>query len=351
MRRAEYGSVGKVERAFKSGPKDRRNSETDRMRQKKEKTDLLKRAKEVLRIESEAIACLIDRVNDDFMDAIRMIDRCKGRIVVTGIGKPGIIGRKISATLASIGIPSLFLHPAEAIHGDLGMVTKEDVILALSNSGETEELVRLISFIKEVGTKLISLTGNTRSTLAAHSDVTLDVNVKEEACPLGLAPTASSTAVLAMGDALALAVAEKRGFKAEDYARYHPGGSLGKRLMKVEDIMRTGRDNPIVHEKKLVSEVLLAITGARAGCASIVDDEGRLVGIFTDGDLRRHIKGHPDLLRLKVREVMTSMPITIAKGRLVQEAMRIIKEKRIDEIPVVQDGKPIGLIDVQDLLK
>ena len=321
------------------------------MRQRKEKADLLRRAKEVLRIESEAIACLIDRVSDDFVDAIHMIDRCKGRIVVTGIGKPGIIGRKISATLASIGIPSLFLHPAEAIHGDLGMVTKEDVILALSNSGETEELIRLISFIKEVGTKLISLTGNTRSTLAAHSDITLDVHVKEEACPLGLAPTASSTAVLAMGDALALAVAEKRGFKAEDYARYHPGGSLGKRLRKVEEIMRTGRDNPIVHERKLVSEVLLAITGARAGCASIVDDEGRLVGIFTDGDLRRHIEEHPDLLRLKVREVMTSMPITIGKGKLVQEALRIIREKRIDEIPVVQDGKPIGLIDVQDLLK
>ncbi len=313
--------------------------------------DLLKHAKEVLRIESEAIESLVEKVSDDFIDAVHMIDACKGRIVVTGMGKPGIIGRKISATLASVGTPSLFLHPAEAIHGDLGMVTKEDVILALSNSGETDEIIRLLSFIKDTGTRLISFTGNTRSTLAKHSDIALDTGVKEEACPLGLAPTASSTAMLAMGDALALAVAEKKGFKADDYARYHPGGSLGKRLKKVEDIMRTGRDNPIVHENKRVGDVLLAITGARAGCASIVNDEGYLVGIFTDGDLRRNIKKRPDLLRLKIKEVMTPTPITIAKGKLVHEALRIIREKEIDDVPVVEDGKPIGLVDVQDLLK
>jgi arabinose-5-phosphate isomerase len=313
----------------------------------------IKQAKRVLKIESEAISSLIPRVGKDFKKAVDMVYNCKGRIVVTGMGKPGLIARKISATLASMGTPSLFLHPAEAVHGDLGMVTKDDLVLALSNSGETEEITKLLSTIKKIGASLISLTGNLKSSLAKNSEVTLDIGVKEEACPFNLAPTASTTAMLAMGDALAIAVVNKRDFKHEDYAFFHPGGALGKRLLlKVEDIMRTGEANPIVSENKLVREVLLVITTARGGCASVVDSKGRLSGIFTDGDLRRHLESEPDLLVRKIKEVMTKKPVTITKDRLAAEAFKILKEKKIDELPVVDERNyPVGLLDVQDLLK
>lgn len=311
------------------------------------------RAKEVLRIESEAIARLISRIDEHFEKAVDLIYRCKGRIVLTGMGKPGIIGQKISATLSSIGTPSLSLHPAEAIHGDFGRVTKDDIVIALSNSGETEEITRLLPTIKKIGVTLISLTGNLKSTLALNSDVALDVGVKEEACPLGLAPTASTTAMLAMGDALAIALIDKKGFKENDFAFFHPGGNLGKKLLlKVDDIMRTGGANPIVTKDKLVKEVLLAITQARAGAASVVDERGILVGIFTDGDLRRHLEKDSLLSAKVVSETMTSNPITINKGKLAIEALRILQERKIDEIPVVDENhRPIGLIDVQDLLK
>ena len=282
-----------------------------------------------------------------------MIYGCKGRIVVTGMGKPGLIARKISATFASMGTPSLFLHPAEAIHGDLGMVTKDDIVIAFSNSGETEEIIRLISTIKKIGTNLISLTGNLTSSLANNSEIVLDTAVKKEACPFNLAPTASTTAMLAMGDALAVAVANRKNFKHEDYAFFHPGGALGKRLLlKVEDIMRTHSQNPIVTEDKLVREVLLIITRARAGCASVIDNKGRLSGIFTDGDLRRHLETGSDLLVRVIKEVMTKKPVAITKDKLAAEAFKILKEKKIDELPVVDNrNRPIGLIDVQDLLK
>jgi len=313
----------------------------------------IERAREVLKIESDAIASLIGRIDDKFKDAVDLICSCPGRVVVTGMGKPGIIGRKISATLASTGTPSLFLHSAEAVHGDLGMVTKDDVVVAISNSGETEEITKLLSTIKKIGAKLIALTGNLGSTLAKNSDVALDVGVDKEACPLGLAPTASTTAMLAMGDALAVAVSDKKGFRHEDYAFYHPGGALGKRLLlKVEDIMRTGAENPVVGKDRSVKEVLLAITEARAGAASIVSDEGILAGIFTDGDLRRHLEQDPDLVRKKVAQVMTGAPKTITKDRLAAEAFKTLKEHKIDELPVVDEAnRPIGMIDVQDLLK
>ncbi len=313
----------------------------------------IERAREVLKIESDAIASLIDRIDDKFKDAVELIYGCSGRVVVTGMGKPGIIGRKISATLASTGTPSLFLHPAEAIHGDLGMVTKDDVVVAISNSGETAEITKLLSTIKKIGAKLIALTGNLESTLAKNSDVALNVGVDKEACPLGLAPTASTTAMLAMGDALAIAVSDRKGFKHEDYAFYHPGGVLGKRLLlKVEDIMRTGAGNPVVDKDSSVKEVLLAITEARAGAASIVNDEGILVGVFTDGDLRRHLEQDPDLTRKRVAQVMTRTPKTIIKDRLAAEAFKILKEHKIDELPVVDEAdRPIGMLDVQDLLK
>lgn len=310
-------------------------------------------AKRVLRIESQAIEQLIDRVGEEFNRVVEMIFSCKGKVVVSGMGKPGLIGQKISATLASTGTPSLSLHPAEAIHGDLGRVSDEDIVIILSNSGETEEIVRLLPMVKRIGAKMIAITGNLRSTLAKESDVVLNVAVKEEACSLGLAPTASTTAMLAMGDALAVALVEKRNFKEEDYAFFHPGGSLGKKLiLRVEEIMRSGKDHPVVDRQTKIQEALLAITQARAGAASIVNGNGKLVGIFTDGDLRRHLEKDPDLSRKKVGEVMTPHPVVITRDRLAVEALRILKEKKIDEIPVVdEEGRPVGLVDVQDLLK
>lgn len=314
---------------------------------------MINRAKEVLRIEAEAVSSLIKRVDKNFERAIKLILACKGKVVVMGMGKPGFIGEKISATLSSTGTPSLSLHPADAIHGDLGRVTKDDVIIAISNSGETEEILRLLSTLKKIGAKLIAMTGNTRSTLAKYSDVVLNVGVKREACPFNLAPTASTTAMLAFGDALAIALLDKRGFKKEDFAFYHPGGALGKRLLlKVEDIMRSGKANPIVKGEMKVRDVLLRITGARAGSASVVDRKGILIGIFTDGDLRRHLEIDAALSTRQVKNVMTKNPTTISKDMLAADAFRILRERKIDEIPVVdKKKKPIGLVDVQDLLK
>jgi arabinose-5-phosphate isomerase len=284
---------------------------------------------------------------------VNSICRIKGRVIVTGMGKPGFIAQKISATLSSTGTPSYYLHPAEALHGDLGRVTKDDLILALSNSGETEEIVKFLPIVKKIGARLIAMTGNVRSTLGRFADYTIDVSVKREACSLGLAPTTSTTAMLAMGDALAVALLEKKGFREKDFAFYHPGGILGKRLiLKVEDIMRKGRDNPIVDEDSTVKKVLLAITKARAGSAIITDRFGCLAGIFTDGDLRRHIETSPNLITTKVKYVMTKNPIVIKKDRLAAEAFDILRSKKIDELPVVDEKRrPIGLIDVQDLLK
>ena len=313
----------------------------------------IKIAKEVLKIEAEAIKSLIKKLDVNFQKAVDAIYRCAGRIVVTGMGKPGIIGQKLSATLASTGTPSLSLHPAEAIHGDMGRVTKRDVIIAFSKSGETEEIIRLLPVIKKIGSKLIGITGNLDSTLAKNSDIVLDVSIKKEACPLGLAPTASTTAMLAMADAVAVALIKKRRFKETDFAFFHPGGTLGKRLvLKVGDIMRKGPSNPICRENELIKNVLLKITSARAGSASIVDKDGKLTGIFTDGDLRRHIESQRNLANCKIGEVMTRSPKSITGDKLAAEALRILKDYKIDEIPVVdKKGKPIGLVDVRDLLK
>ena len=313
----------------------------------------LQRARQVLRIEAEAIQRLIPRVGRAFEQAVTLIVGCKGRVVVTGMGKAGIIGQKLSSTLASTGTPSLWLHSAEAVHGDLGRVKKDDCLLALSNSGETEELIQLLPIIKQIGARLIAMTGNPRSRLAKHSDLVLDVSVTREACSLNLAPTASTTAMLAMGDALAVVVAERRGFKERDFALFHPGGQLGKRLLlKVSDLMRRGKANPIVRQTTKLKDVLLAITRARAGCASIVDGRGRLVGIFTDGDLRRHIDAGLDLAATPVGRLMTRHPKTIQADHLAAEALRILREYRIDELVVVDaKRRPIGLLDVQDVLK
>ena len=314
---------------------------------------ILKRAKEVFKIEAQAIANLSAKLDDNFIKAVEAIYNCSGRVVVSGMGKTGIIGQKISATLSSLGTPSIWLHSAEAAHGDLGRVTKEDVVIILSHSGETEETKNLLPVLKKIGARLIAITGNKNSTLAKYSDMVLDVSVKKEACTLGLAPTSSTTAALAMGDALAVCLMEKKCFKEKDFALYHPGGLLGKRLLlKVEDIMRKGKANPIVREEAIVKDVLYAITGARAGAASVIDKSGRLSGIFTDGDLRRHLERNTDLASRKVKEVMTKNPITIQPRRLAVEALRILEEKKIDELPVVDErAKPVGMLDIQDVLR
>lgn len=310
-------------------------------------------AKKVLRIEARAIQRSIPKIGKSFDTAVELIYAGTGRLVVTGMGKPGIIGRKIAATLASTGTPSLFLHPAEAIHGDVGVVTKQDVVLAISNSGETEEIVKLITTLKKIGARLIAMTGSVKSTLAKNADVVLDIGISREACPLGLAPTASTTVTLAVGDALAIALQQKRGFKSEDFALYHPGGSLGRKLLKVGDLMRTGKANPVVRENTPVKEALLAITAARAGSCAVVDRAGYLKGIFTDGDLRRHLEnGQANIMLRPIGKVATLKPLRIHKDRLAAEALNLLKEKKIDELPVVDDrGKVVGLLDVQDLLK
>jgi len=310
-------------------------------------------AKKVLLNESKAIAKLAGKIDGTFSKIINLIARNSGRIIVTGMGKPGFIAQKVSATLSSTGTPSLYLHPAEALHGDLGRVTKEDIIIAFSNSGETEEVIKLLPIIKKIGARLIAVTGNKKSTLAANSDFVIDSFVDKEACPMGLAPTTSTTAMLALGDALAVALLEKKNFQPKDFALFHPGGSLGKRLiLKVGDIMRPKAKIPVVRKNEKVRDVLLKITAMRAGSASIVDEKGKLIGIFTDGDLRRHFDTGADLLQSKVGDVMTKNPCSIEYEKLAAEALEILRDKKIDEIPVVdKTGKLLGLLDVQDILK
>jgi len=308
-------------------------------------------AKRVFKIEAQAISRLASRLNANFDKAVETLIGCKGRVVVTGMGKPGIIGRKISATLASTGTPSIFLHPAEAVHGDLGMVVSQDVLLAISNSGETDELTRLLPLLKKIGTPIISVTGCLKSTLAKYSDIVLDVSVEKEACTLNLAPTASTTAMLAMGDAIAVSILEHRGFKAKDFAFYHPGGKLGKQFLLVKEVMRRGSSHPKVRESASVRDVLLKITASRAGCASIVDKNGKLTGIFTDGDLRRSLSKENNIMNKEVSQFMTRKPKVIREDALAAEALQLIKKHNIDEVVVVEaKGKPVGLLDEKDLL-
>jgi arabinose-5-phosphate isomerase len=317
------------------------------------KINIFRRARNVLDVEAQAIESLKARIGKDFKKAMEIILKAKGRVVVSGMGKTGIIAQKLSATLASTGTPSLFLHTAEAVHGDLGKVTPEDVVIIISNSGSGEEIRQLLPLLKKIGSRIIALTGSKNSPLVRYSDVVLDVGVKREACPLGLAPTASTTATLAMCDALAVCLLELKGFKEKDFAFYHPGGLLGKKLLlKVEDIMRRHEANPVVGENKKISEVLFKITKARAGSASVINKQGKLSGIFTDGDLRRHLEVDPNLSARLVKDVMTKNPTTVSPDMLAAEAMRILKDKKIDEVPVVdRNGCPVGLLDVQDLLR
>ncbi|MGQ3683491.1 MAG: KpsF/GutQ family sugar-phosphate isomerase [Candidatus Loosdrechtia sp.] len=320
--------------------------------EEKSLTDIIY-AKEILFVESEAIKNLMNRLDHNFQKTIDMVFACKGRIVVTGIGKAGIIGQKISATLASTGTPSYWIHSSEAKHGDLGRIVTEDIVLALSNSGETE-VVALLPFVKQIGAKVIAITGNGKSSLAFHSDVVLDIGKIDEPCPLGLAPSASSTAMLALGDALALTVFKKRNLSKKDYAFYHPGGELGRKLLTVEMVMRRGEENPVADEDLIVQDVLTIMTETtgKPGAVSIVNKHNKLVGFFTDGDIRRYLKNDLSFLRRSVKEVMTQSPKVINKNCLAAEAYKILKDCKIDQIPVVDDSHtPIGIIDVQDFLE
>ncbi len=317
----------------------------------------IEQAKRVLRIEADAVAALIDRIDASFEQAVDMVLDSKGRVVVTGMGKSGQIGKKIAATLASTGTPALFLHPAEGVHGDLGMVMRGDVVIALSNSGETEEIARMLPSLKRLGIQIIALTGNKESTLAKNSDVVLDVGVKEEACPLGLAPTASTTAALAMGDALAVALLDKRGFRPEDFACFHPGGALGKRLLlRVRDLMHTGKDIPTVREETLIKDAIYEISSKKMGVTAVLDSTGRLVGVISDGDLRRWMekteKTGERLLTKKAVEIMTKNPKVASKDSLAAEAVAIMEKNSITCL-IVADAqkKPEGVIHLHDLLK
>lgn len=317
-------------------------------------SELLDHAKKILMIEAEAVEALVDRIDEKFLNAIDIIYSCSGKVIVTGMGKSGLIGKKIAATLASTGTPALFLNSAEGSHGDLGMVSKGDVILAISNSGETEEIIKILPALKRLNIRIISLTGNQYSTLAKTSDIALDISVKEEACPMGLAPTASTTAVLAMGDAIAITLLRKRGFTEEDFAIYHPGGNLGRRLiLTVEDLMHVGEAIPAVHESTLMREAIIEISSKRLGISTVVDENNKLLGVITDGDLRRGLeKWGEDFFSLRASEVMTYRPKTIMKNMLAARAVSLMEKYSITVLVVTDDENNItGIIHLHDLLK
>lgn len=313
-------------------------------------------AADVLETEARAILRVRERLDDRFDRAVRLVLRCPGRVVVTGIGKSGAVAHKIAATLASTGTPSLFLHPAESIHGDLGMVTRGDVVIALSYSGETEEMLRILPAFKRIAIPIIALCGNPASTLAQQSDVFLDVSVEKEACPLGLAPTTSTTVMLALGDALAVCAMSERHFTRDDYARFHPGGALGRKLLlRVSDVMRSGDMVATIRSEATVLDTLLAISKARAGCALVTDGEGRLLGIITDGDVRRGLLENPECLQRAAGEVMNRRPARIHPDRLATEALQIMESHRpgaIGDLPVLDDaGRVLGVVTLKDLLR
>ncbi len=306
-------------------------------------------ARNVLRIEAEAILGLVDRLGDPFQAAVRLLFDCRGRVVLTGMGKSGIICRKIAATLSSTGTPSFFLHPAEAIHGDLGVLQAEDVLVALSYSGETEELLRLLETVKRVGATLIAMTGFARSTLAQASDVVLDCRVNEEACPLNLAPTASTTAALALGDALAMALLVRKGFRQEDFAHLHPGGKLGKRLMRVEQLMHAGDELPVVGLETAMRDVIYEMSRKGKGMTCVLEADRRLAGIITDGDLRRHMVD-PRVLERTAVAVMTRNPVTIGRAVLAVEALNLMEQRKITALVVVDaDRRVEGVVHLHDL--
>jgi arabinose-5-phosphate isomerase len=316
---------------------------------------ILAEAKRVIQIEAQAVAALADRLDASFQQSVELILASKGRVVVTGMGKSGLVGQKIASTMASTGTPAFFLHPAEGIHGDLGMIMTGDVVIAISNSGETDELLKILPSIKRLGAHLIAMSGNPDSTLAKTGDLFLDVSVKEEACPLGLAPTASTTATLAMGDALAVALLVERGFKAEDFAIFHPGGSLGKRLLlRVEDLMHSGSAMPLVAEDTLMKEALFEITAKGLGITGVTDADGALLGVITDGDLRRALERGEDILQATAGRLMKRGAKRIVRRELAAAALQVMERFSITSLFVFeneQDQAPCGVIHLHDLLK
>ena len=305
-------------------------------------------------IEARGILALADRLDESFVRSVDLLYRCKGKVIVTGLGKSGLICRKIAATLSSTGTPSLFLHAGDGIHGDFGMIMKDDVILALSNSGETDEILKLLPIIKRLGLKLIVITGNPQSKLSRAADIILNAAVKEEACPLGLAPTASTTAALAIGDALAITLLEKRGFKEEDFAVLHPGGTLGRKLlMKVEDLMHRGAELPVVFETTSMKDALLEITSKRLGVTAVVDSQGSLSGVITDGDLRRSLENKGDIFRFQAGDLMNRNPKTILADALAAHAVAVMEQHSITSLFVLETGghQPVGIVHLHDLLK
>lgn len=307
-------------------------------------------ARQVLETEAAAILGLIDRLDQQFERAVQLLFECRGRVIVTGMGKSGIICRKIAATLSSTGTPAFFLHPAEAVHGDLGVIQAGDVVVALSNSGETDELRSVIDMVKRLGARLIVITGDRASTLGQAADAAIDCSVSAEACPLNLAPTASTTAALALGDALAMTLLARKGFRVEDYANLHPGGKLGKRLMRVESLMHGGTLAPIVRTATPMTDVIYEISNKGLGMTCVIDADGRLAGIITDGDLRRHISSMPDILSRTADDIMTRKPVTIERGLLAVEAMHMLEEKKITSLVVVDPQKlVVGVLHLHDL--
>ena len=307
----------------------------------------------VIETEARALFALVERVDARFAVACRIMLSCRGRVVVTGMGKSGHVARKIAATLASAGTPAFYVHPGEASHGDMGMITAADMVVALSNSGESDEILTILPIIKRLGIPLVTLTGNDHSRLANEADVHIDVSVEQEACPLGLAPTASTTAALAMGDALAIALLEARGFSAEDFARSHPGGRLGRRLLlRISDVMHTGADVPRVRTGQTVSNALVEMTRSRLGMTAIVDVDDRVIGVFTDGDLRRAIESDIDMKRTRIDEVMTRDCATVAPETLATQAVHLMQQRAISALPVVDDAMRLaGALNMHDLLR
>ena len=316
---------------------------------------IVEEARRVIRTEAEALLAMMDRIDASFERAVEMILESKGRVVVSGMGKSGLIGQKIASTMASTGTPAFFLHPAEGIHGDLGMIMTGDVVIAISNSGETEEVLRILPTIKRLGARLVAMSGNGASALARSSDVFLDVSVAEEACPLGLAPTASTTATLAMGDALAVALLVKRGFRAEDFAIFHPGGSLGKKLLlRVEDLMHTGDALPLVPEDMLMKDALFEITAKALGVTGVRSEDGALKGVITDGDLRRALEKGYDILSQRAAELMKLNPKRIKRQELAAAALQIMEHNSITSLFVFEDDSssiPCGIIHLHDILR
>ena len=314
---------------------------------------LLRLGADVIRTEIDALRGLLPRIDDDFARACRIILERPGRVIVTGMGKSGHVGHKVASTLASAGTPSFFVHPGEASHGDLGMITREDTVMAFSNSGETAEILTIVPLIKRIGVPLLALTGNPSSRLAREADVNIDVSVEKEACPLGLAPTASTTAALAMGDAIAIALLEARDFGAEDFARSHPGGHLGRRLLlRVKDLMHTGSRMPTVGPDTLTSDALLEMTAKSLGMTSVVDGDGRLLGVFTDGDLRRALDDGIALRDTPIRKVMTPGGVTVSPDTLAAECLNVLEQRKITALVVVDESyRQIGVLHLHDLLR